>query len=142
MDKNESIAAQREPRAYRYELPGGWTVLAGKTDADNDRLSIKLAKPNDWWFHVRGMPGSHVILKAREGEEPDRETLKRAAAIAAYHSKARAGGVVAVSCTRAKHVTKSHGAKPGTVHICRESILKVRPVLPEQGKDEAAFLGG
>ena len=131
MDKAESSAMRSEPQLYRYELPGGWTVLAGRTDADNDCLSIKLAKPDDWWFHVRGMPGSHVLLRSKEGEEPDRETLKRAAAIAAYHSKARTGGVAAVSCTQARYVTKPRGAKPGTVQIRKESVLKVRPGLPE-----------
>jgi len=113
-----------------YQLPGRWTVLVGKTDADNDRLSLKVAHPDDWWFHVRGMPGSHVILRVEEGREPDRETLKLAAAIAAYHSKAREGGVVAVSYTRARYVTKPRGAKPGTVEIRKESVLKVRPGLP------------
>ena len=87
-----------------YRLPGGWTVLAGKTDADNDYLSLKVANPNDYWFHVRGMPGSHVILREKEGEEPDRSVLKEAAAIAAYHSKAKTGGITAVSCTMAKNV--------------------------------------
>ena len=121
---------QAPPQVFEYELPGEWTVLAGKTDADNDRLSLKIARPNDWWFHVRGMPGSHVILRAKEGEEPDRETLKGAAAIAAYHSKARNGGMVAVSCTQARFVSKPRGAKAGTVSIRKESVLKVRPALP------------
>ncbi|MCX5902243.1 MAG: NFACT RNA binding domain-containing protein [Proteobacteria bacterium] len=131
MDKTR-IGADQEVTVYRYELPGGWKVLAGKTDEDNDLLSIRLAHPEDWWFHVRGMPGSHVLLKHRPDEEPDRETLKRAAAIAAYHSKAREGGMVSVSCTRAKYVTKPRGAKPGTVAIRRESLLKVRPGIPEE----------
>jgi hypothetical protein len=70
---------ERAPvRAWRYTLPGGWTVLAGKTDQDNDRLSIKVAKANDWWFHVRGLPGSHVVLQVPAGEEPDNETVKAA----------------------------------------------------------------
>ncbi len=121
-----------EPSTYAYTLPGGWTVLAGKTDEDNDLLSIKYANPQDWWFHVRGMPGSHVLLRAKDtGEEPDNATLKAAAAIAAWHSKARAGGVVAVSCTLAKYVSKPRGAKPGTVSIKKEQVLKVRPGLPE-----------
>jgi predicted ribosome quality control (RQC) complex YloA/Tae2 family protein len=122
-----------DPRVYEYDLPGGWTVLAGKTDADNDRLSLQFAKPHDWWFHVRGMSGSHVILRARSGEEPDRETLKRAAAIAAYHSKARRGGIVAVSGTLARYVTKPRGAKPGTVRIRKDTVFKVRPALPQSG---------
>jgi len=121
------------PQIYRYELPGGWTVLVGKTDRDNDRLSIKLAKPQDWWFHVHGMPGSHVVLKIKEnGEEPGPQVLKEAASIAAYHSKARKGGTVPVSCTRARYVTKPRGAKPGTVTIRKEKTLKVQPALPER----------
>ena len=126
------------PAAYTYELPGGWTVLAGKTDEDNDRLSIKIAAPQDWWFHVRGMPGSHVLLRPPEtGGEPDAATLKAAAAIAAWHSKARGGGIVAVSCTMARYVTKPRGAKPGTVSIRKEQVLKVRPALPERTEKTA-----
>ena len=122
------------PRAdlREYELPGGWRVLVGKTEADNDALSLRIAAPGDWWFHVHGMPGSHVVLEGKEGEEPDRETLRMAAAIAAYWSKARAGGVVPVSCTRARYVTKPRGAKAGTVSIRKERIIKVRPAVPEE----------
>lgn len=113
-----------------YTLSGGWTVLAGKTDADNDYLSLKMAKPNDFWFHVRGMPGSHVVLRGKKGEEPGKSVLKEAAAIAAYHSKAKNAGVTPVSCTQAKYVSKPGGAKPGTVTIRKESVLKVRPGIP------------
>ena len=122
---------QNKLRMYEYKLPCGWLVLAGKTDQDNDYLSLKLAHPNDWWFHVRGMPGSHIVMRTQSNETPDRETLKRAAAIAAYHSKARAGGVVAVSYTKAQYVSKPRGAKPGTVSIRKETVIKVRPRLPE-----------
>jgi predicted ribosome quality control (RQC) complex YloA/Tae2 family protein len=113
-----------------HELPGGWKVLAGKTDIDNDHLSLKLAKPNDFWFHVRGMPGSHVVLRAGSKEAPNRATLKQAAAVAAYYSKARHGGVVPVSCTEARYVSKPRGAKPGLVQIRKDMTLKVRPALP------------
>jgi predicted ribosome quality control (RQC) complex YloA/Tae2 family protein len=118
-------------RLLHYTLPGGWKVLVGRTDADNDRLSLHIAKPNDWWFHIRGMPGSHVLLLACPGADPDRATLKRAAAIAAFHSKARTAGLVAVSCTRARYVTKPRDAKPGTVQIRKEVVLKVRPEAPQ-----------
>lgn|GEM_PF-756893 len=129
-------------KAWEYELPGGYTVLAGKTDADNDRLSLKIARPNDWWFHVHGLPGSHVLLqvgKADKTDKPDKATLEQAAAIAAWHSKARNGGLTLVSCTQAKNVRKPRGSKPGTVTIQKESVLKVRPGLPvgaaEEGDD-------
>ena len=121
-----------EPKIWRYELPGGWVVLAGRNDQDNDYLSIKMAKANDYWFHVKGLPGSHVILQVPAGEEPDNGTVKAAAAVAAWHSKKRESKQVAVSCTRARFVTKPRGAQPGTVEIRKEKVLKVRPALPEE----------
>ncbi len=125
-----------EPRLFRYELPGGWVVLAGRTDRDNDHLSLKMAAPNDFWFHVRGMPGSHVILRVPAGTEPDNATIKAAAAVAAWHSKKREARQVGVSCTRARYVTKPRGAKPGTVNIRKEKVLTVRPAVPETGGEE------
>jgi len=119
-----------QPDCWTYELPGGFEVLAGKTDADNDLLSLKTAKANDLWFHVHGMPGSHVILRHPDGDKPDSTTVKAAAAIAAWHSKARNAGTVPVSCTEAKHVGKPRGAKPGSVSIKREKTIKVHPALP------------
>lgn len=118
-------------KAWEYELPGGWRVLAGRTDADNDRLSLKIAKPNDWWFHVKGRPGSHVILQVPSGEEPDRGTLEAAAAVAAYHSKVRDAKQTAVTGTQARFVTKPKGAKPGTVTVRKEKTFVVRPGVPE-----------
>jgi predicted ribosome quality control (RQC) complex YloA/Tae2 family protein len=50
-------------RMIRYTLAHGWQVLVGRTDIDNDELTFRVARPEDWWFHVRGMPGSHVILQ-------------------------------------------------------------------------------
>jgi predicted ribosome quality control (RQC) complex YloA/Tae2 family protein len=131
MARAESSSREPDMPLLEYVLPGGWTVLAGRTDAENDYLSLKVARPNDWWFHVRGMPGSHVILQVPPGADPDRQTLKHAAAIAAYHSKARQAGVVAVSCTRARYVTKPRDAKAGSVQIRKDVVFKVRPALGE-----------
>jgi predicted ribosome quality control (RQC) complex YloA/Tae2 family protein len=124
------------PRLLEYTLSGGWVVLAGKTDQDNERLSLDLARPNDWWFHVRGLPGSHVVLRVPEGEEPDRAVLKAAAAVAAWHSRKREARQVAVSCTRARYVTKPRGAPVGTVEIRKETVLMVKPALPPEGAGE------
>ena len=118
-------------KAWEYVLPRGWAVLAGRTDADNDRLSLKIAKPNDWWFHVKGRPGSHVILQVPAGEEPDRADLEAAAAEAAFQAKVRDANQVAVTGTQARFVTKPRGAKPGTVHVRKERTFVVRPGLPE-----------
>ncbi len=119
-----------EPDVWKYDLADGWEALAGKTEADNDRLSLKTARANDLWFHVHGLPGSHLILRGPDGEKAGPAVIKAAAAIAAWHSKARNAGVVPVSCTEAQHVSKPRGAKPGTVHIKREKTIKVRPALP------------
>lgn len=110
-------------------------MLAGKTDADNEALSLRVARANDYWFHAHGLPGSHIILQGPDGEEPDRAMRNVAAAVAAYHSKARAGGVVPVSCTQARYVTKPRGAQVGTVQIRKDTILKVRPALPPPASD-------
>lgn len=129
MDTN-NFNEKKAPRLYQYVLPGNYLVLVGKSDVDNDQLTLKLARPQDWWFHVRGLPGSHVVLKVDSNQEPDRRTLKKAAAIAAWHSKVRGGGVVAVSGTLARFVTKPKGVKTGTVQIRKEQIFKVRPAIP------------
>jgi predicted ribosome quality control (RQC) complex YloA/Tae2 family protein len=73
------------------------------------------------------MPGSHVVLRVPDAA-PDRATQELAASIAAFHSKARGAGTVAVSCTDARHVSKPGRAPPGTVTIRKESVLKVRPL--------------
>jgi predicted ribosome quality control (RQC) complex YloA/Tae2 family protein len=117
-------------KLLEYQLPGDFRVLVGKTDRDNDELSLKVARQDDWWFHVHGLPGSHVVLQAPEGVEADRKTLELAASIAAYHSKARNAGVVPVSYTRARYVSKPRGVKPGTVELRKAAVLKVRPGLP------------
>ena len=114
-------------RIIQYELPGAWTLLVGATDADNDHLSTTLAAPEDWWLHAEGIPGSHVILREKPGEEPGRDTLRQGAAVAAYHSKARGAGTARVYCTKARYVTKPRGAKVGTVKVARGKVLKVHP---------------
>jgi len=130
-DPSAPVLSLTPPKVYEYPLADGWVVMAGKTDQDNEILSLKTAGPNDWWFHVRGMPGSHVLLIGNRNEEPGNDLLRQAAAIAAYHSKARDGGTVPVSATRARYVSKPRGAKPGTVTIRKEIVLKVRPGIPK-----------
>ncbi|MBN2706602.1 MAG: DUF814 domain-containing protein [Deltaproteobacteria bacterium] len=126
-----------KPKFYEYRPAAGWLILAGRSDRDNDYLSLKVARPQDWWFHVRGMPGSHVLLQALDQNqgEPERRLLEQAAAVAAWHSKARNGGVVAVSGCKAGMVGKPRGAKPGTVSVRRETVFKVRPALPAERVD-------
>ena len=122
---------------WKYNLGGGWEAWAGKTAEDNDLLSLRVAAPEDFWFHICGMPGSHVLLKAVSDDagEPTREFREKAAAIAAYHSKARNAGNVSVSCTRAKFVGKPKGAHAGLVEIRQETHLKVKPSIPCEAQE-------
>lgn len=117
--------------AFIYQPMDGFVIIAGRTSKDNDFISVRVAGPEDYWFHVRGMPGSHVLLRSLDGGEPDKRLIELAAAVAAWHSKARNGGVTAVSMTRAKFVSKPGGVPAGTVHIKNEKVLKVRPALPD-----------
>ncbi|QBG48504.1 DUF814 domain-containing protein [Verrucomicrobia bacterium S94] len=121
-----------QPDCWKYELSGGFQAWAGKTDRDNDLLSLKTARPEELWFHVHGVPGSHVILRHPAGEKPGNALIRQAAAIAAWHSKARNAGNVPVKYTEAKHVGKPRGARPGSVTVKREKTIKVRPALPRE----------
>jgi predicted ribosome quality control (RQC) complex YloA/Tae2 family protein len=116
-----------KPRIIYYELPNGWTLLVGASDEDNDYLSTTVTEDKDWWFHAHGVPAGHAVLRAKSDEEPSRETLRQAAAVAAYHSKARAAGSVLVYCTRGRNVRKPRGAKAGTVSVAAGRLMKVRP---------------
>jgi predicted ribosome quality control (RQC) complex YloA/Tae2 family protein len=122
-----SHSPSSKPRIIRYELPGGWTLLVGATDTDNDHLSTTVAAPDDWWFHAEHVAGSHVVLRAKTDEDPSRMTLRQAAAVAAYHSKARRSGLARVYCTRARYVKKRRDAKAGTVEVGHGTVMRVLP---------------
>ena len=128
--KNRGYSAP-EPSFWEYELGGGWKVYAGKTAEDNDLLSLRFARDDDLWFHVHGQPGSHVLLRGPEGEAAVRVLIEQAAAIAAWHSKARNGGTCSVDCTFARNVSKPRGVPAGTVEIRESRKFRVKPGLPE-----------
>jgi predicted ribosome quality control (RQC) complex YloA/Tae2 family protein len=109
--------------------PDGLIVLVGRTARDNDLLSIKLASPKDFWFHVAGESGSHVVVRNPDNLDAlPRETKRFAAALAAGYSKARRGGRVAVHMARAGDVTKARGLAPGKVHLRRYSTVNASPL--------------
>ena len=101
-------------------------VLVGKSARDNDVLTFHVASQRDFWLHVAGSPGSHVVVRNPDGlESLPRDTLKFAAALAARHSKMKAGGTVTVHVARVKDVGKSRGAPPGQVTLRRYKSVKV-----------------
>ncbi len=113
--------------ARRFVSPDGFTVLVGKTAADNDVLSLKLGAPRDAWLHVASDSGSHVVVRNPDGVKLPRETLRYAAALAAGYSKAKDGGRVAVHCCTCADVHKPRGFPPGKVVLDRYETLHATP---------------
>jgi predicted ribosome quality control (RQC) complex YloA/Tae2 family protein len=106
--------------ARRFTSPDGMEILVGRTARDNDALTFRVASPRDFWLHVAGCPGSHVIVRNPEGLSTlPRDTLRYAAVLAARHSKAREGGQVSVHLAQVKDVSKPKGAPPGQVSLKR-----------------------
>ena len=125
--------------AKRFVSPDGFTVLVGKTAADNDLLSVRLASPRDFWFHVAAGSGSHVVVRNPDGlDRLPRETLRFAAALAAGHSKVKAGGRVAVHWTRCSEVRKPRGFAPGKVTLGRYETITVAPWKSDAPSDRGA----
>lgn len=108
-----------------YRTSSGYRLLVGRNNTQNDQLTFRIAGKGDLWFHVKDMPGSHVILLC-DGEEPTERDYTEAASVAAYHSKATAD-LVAVDYTRVKNVKKPQGAKPGFVIYKTNFTAFVRP---------------
>jgi predicted ribosome quality control (RQC) complex YloA/Tae2 family protein len=112
-------------------LNDGWEVWVGRTNTENDLITHRLSNPHDFWFHVVGVPGSHVILRRpTRNSIPKPKTLVEAAQIAAYFSKARKQTRVPVIYTERKFVSKPKRAKPGLAYCSRERELLVRPKKP------------
>ena len=89
-------------------------MYVGKNNFQNEELTFQLAEGNDWWFHAKGTPGSHVIVKTNGDELPDR-TFEEAGRLAAYYSKNRGNDKVEIDYIEKKHVKKAKGGKPGFV---------------------------
>ncbi len=101
-------------RPFHYISSDGYHMYVGKNNYQNDELTFRFATGNDWWFHAKSFPGSHVIVKAGKEELPDR-TFEEAAKLAAYYSKARNQDKVEIDYTEKKNVKKPNGGKPGFV---------------------------
>jgi predicted ribosome quality control (RQC) complex YloA/Tae2 family protein len=112
-------------------------VLVGRGAADNDVLTFKLAAPNDFWFHVAGESGSHVVvLNPDRLDRLPRDTQRFAASLAAGHSKARRGGRVAVHVARCRDVRKPRGLSAGKVTIGRYRTVFAKPQRPDTNEAE------
>ena len=130
--KETAVAAPREEEratpVRKYTSTDGFEILCGKSGAGNDLIVKEYAKDEDIWFHAAKIPGSHVLIKtAGRAKELTKKTIEEAAAICAYHSKAREASKVEVIYTEARHVKKPRGAKPGMVTVREYKSIVVRP---------------
>ncbi len=125
--KMKSLQKQKKhtPKPLEYTTSGGYRVLCGKNNIQNDHITFHVAEKGDLWFHVKNRPGSHVVMLCN-GEEPPELDYTEAAMIAAYHSSATGDAMTEVDYTRIKNVKKPVGAKPGFViyHTNYSTIAK------------------
>ena len=112
--RNSGKKPKLSSRPYHYLSSDGFDIYVGKNNFQNDELTFQFASGNDWWFHAKGVPGSHVILKSEGRELPDR-AFEEAGRLAAYYSKNRGGDKVEIDYVEKKHVKKPGGGKPGFV---------------------------
>jgi len=113
-------------RPFHYLSSDGFHIYVGKNNYQNEELTFKLASGNDWWFHAKGVPGSHVIVKTEGKELPDR-VFEEAGALAAYYSKSRNNDKVEIDYIQKKHVKKAAGGVPGFVIYHTNYSLLAKP---------------
>lgn len=124
---------KRTPESkYRvFVIDSEHTLYVGKSAASNDELTMKFARQQDWWLHVRGASGSHAVLRGVTASKIPKTVLEVAAGITAYYSQARNASYVPVVYTQRKYVRKPKGANVGAVTLEREQTVMVKPMLPE-----------
>ncbi len=116
MKKNAPKGGQRKSvtKPIEYVTSGGFRLLCGRNNLQNDEISLKVAARNDWWFHVKNAPGSHVVMLTG-GVEPSERDFTEAAMVAAYNSSLAEAKHIAVDYTQVRNLKKPAGAKPGYV---------------------------
>jgi predicted ribosome quality control (RQC) complex YloA/Tae2 family protein len=123
--RNRDVPDVSEP--YRYQTPGGFELLIGRNNRQNDHLTFRTAGDYDLWFHTQEIAGSHVLMRLQAGTVPDEADLQFAADLAAHYSRGRQSDRVPVVYTKPKHVYKPKGAKPGMAIYKQERVIWGRP---------------
>jgi predicted ribosome quality control (RQC) complex YloA/Tae2 family protein len=130
-DVKSNIDDDLSSKFKHYLIDNKYHVYVGKDSTNNDLLTTKFAKQNDFWFHARSVSGSHVVLRIENTKEViPKNILKKIASLAAYHSKAKTAGVVPVSYTLKKYVIKRKGMPVGQVSLLKEEVLLIKPEIP------------
>lgn len=124
--KNFGKKKQVKTKPFHYRSSDGYDIYVGRNNFQNDELTFKFANGNDWWFHAKGMPGSHVIVKINGDELPDK-TFEEAGQLAGYYSKGRNNDKVEIDYLQRKNVKKPNGAVAGYVVYYTNYSLTVKP---------------
>ena len=115
------------PTVLKFRTSGGYDIVCGKNNTANEYVTFKLGMRDDWWFHVKNMPGSHVVMHCPVGDEPSEKDFTEAAVIAAVYSKAADSTGVPVDYTRVRYVKKPPASKPGYVTYSKNWTAFVTP---------------
>ncbi len=126
-DRKEVSKDDLASHPYRFKTPGGFDLLVGRNNRQNDHLTFRQANDYDLWFHTQEIPGSHVLLRLEPGSVADEADLQFVADITAYYSRARQSDQVPVVYTEPRYVYKPKGAKPGIAIYKQERIIWGQP---------------
>ncbi|MDD6503953.1 MAG: NFACT RNA binding domain-containing protein [Lachnospiraceae bacterium] len=127
--KKSQKSAKKErvkSKPFHYRSSAGYDIYVGTNNFQNDELTFKMATGNDWWFHAKGIPGSHVIVKANNEELPD-IVFEEAGKLAGYYSKGRESDKIEIDYLQKKNVKKPNGAVPGFVVYYTNYSLTIHP---------------
>ncbi len=128
--RGHSKTKSEKSHPFCYMSADGFTIYVGKNNFQNDELTFKIANTNDWWFHAKKMPGSHVIVRC-EGRELTDRTFEEAASLAAYYSSGRSMGKVEIDYVKRKEIKKPAASKPGFVVYYTNYSMVADAVIPD-----------
>lgn len=128
--KRTDKKAKIKSKPFHYLSSDGYHIYVGKNNYQNEELTFKFATGNDWWFHAKGMPGSHVIVKSNNEELPDR-VFEEAGKLAAYYSKGRDNDKIEIDYLQKKNVKKPNGSAPGFVVYYTNYSLTIQPDISD-----------
>lgn len=124
--KRSDKKAKVKSRPFHYRSTDGYDIYVGKNNYQNEELTFKFATGNDWWFHAKGIPGSHVVVRSENSELPDR-VFEEAGQLAGYYSKGRDSEKVEIDYLQKKNIRKPNGSAPGFVVYYTNYSLTVHP---------------
>lgn len=120
------VKEKRAQPYLEYKSASNLSIWVGKSAKDNEKLTFSLSKGSDWWLHVQGFPGSHVIVRVIKNAEPDSEALKDAMQLAIAYSKAKDKGEADIVVTQRKFVSRFGKGQAGKVQISKHKVMKAK----------------